>query len=191
MRSETKRSLRAEALRAARKIPLPERAGIDRAITDRLLSLDIYRAASTVFCFVGFGLEIDTGPILRDALASGKRLCVPLCGAAGEMTAREIADLGELSPGAYGIPEPPCGSALVEWREIELAVVPCAACSRDGARLGRGGGYYDRALAVMGGTSAAICREAQIFESIPTEPHDVRVSLVITERAAYEGGREL
>ncbi|MDO4316153.1 MAG: 5-formyltetrahydrofolate cyclo-ligase, partial [Oscillospiraceae bacterium] len=118
-----------------------------RAIAAHLLAMPEYQAAGTVFCFVGCGREIDTRPILEDALAAGKTLCVPLCTAPGIMELRRIAGLDELAPGAYGIPEPPAGAPAVAVDEVDFAVLPCATCDRFGHRLGRGGGYYDRFLA--------------------------------------------
>ncbi len=57
-----------------------------------------YQEAQTVFCFVGTDREIDTRPILEDALAAGKTLCVPLCTEPGRMESRQITDLSQLDP---------------------------------------------------------------------------------------------
>lgn len=56
-----------------------------------------YQAAGTIFCFVGTPHEIDTRPILENALAAGKRLCVPLCTGPGMMELRQITTLSQLS----------------------------------------------------------------------------------------------
>ena len=97
-----------------------------------------------MFCFVSAGREIDTRPILERTLADGRTLCVPLCVADGVMELRAVRDLKELSPGAYGILEPPADSPALSPDQIDLAVIPCVTCSREGRRLGRGGGYYDQ-----------------------------------------------
>ena len=90
--------------RAARKALSPEEKRlIDAAIANKLLRSEWYRAAACVFCYVSTPEEIDTFPILRQALADGRTLCVPLCGTKGEMTARRIRSLEELKSGAYGI----------------------------------------------------------------------------------------
>lgn len=164
------------------------KAASSRAIAAHLLAMPEYQAAGTVFCFVGTAREIDTRPILADALAAGKALCVPLCTAPGIMELRRITALETLSPGAYGILEPPAGAPAVGVDEVDFAVLPCVTCDRLGRRLGKGGGYYDRFLAHYRGGSVLLCREKLIREEIPVEPHDYPVPWVLTERGLYEDG---
>lgn len=164
------------------------KAASSRAIAAHLLAMPEYQAAGTVFCFVGTAREIDTRPILADALAAGKALCVPLCTAPGIMELRRIIALDVLSPGAYGILEPPAGAPAVGVDEVDFAVLPCVTCDRLGRRLGKGGGYYDRFLAHYRGGSVLLCREKLIREEIPVEPHDYPVPWVLTERGLYEDG---
>ena len=143
---EEKQQLRATIRRLSAQLPFRYREAADRAIARHLLALPEYRSAGAVFCFVSAGREIDTRPILEQTLADGKMLCVPLCVADGIMELRAIRDLEELFPGAYGILEPPADSPALSPDQIDLAVIPCVTCSREGRRLGRGGGYYDRFL---------------------------------------------
>lgn len=159
-----------------------------RAIAGHLLAMPEYQEAGTVFCFVGTDREIDTRPILEDALAAGKRLCVPLCVGKGLMELRQVTDLRQLVPGAYGILEPPADSPLVSVDEVDFAVLPCLTCNHLGQRLGRGGGYYDRFLSHYRGGTVLLCREKLIREEIPLEPHDYPVPWVLTERGLYEDG---
>lgn len=160
-----------------------------RAIAAHLLAMPEYQAAGTVFCFVGTAHEIDTRLILEKALATGKRLCVPLCTAEpGIMELREITSLEQLSPGAYGISEPPANAPEIRIDEVDFAVLPCVTCNHLGHRLGRGGGYYDRFLAGYRGGTVLLCREKLIREEIPLEPRDMPVPWVLTERGLYEDG---
>ncbi|MDR1764725.1 MAG: 5-formyltetrahydrofolate cyclo-ligase [Lachnospiraceae bacterium] len=128
----------------------------DMAIADRLLAMDAYRDAASVFCFVGTKSEVDTLPIIRRALSDGKTLSVPLCkgerapGKPGVMEARIINSLDDLKDsGMYGIIEPYGHCAAIAPADIDLAVTPCLACGRDCLRLGKGGGYYDLFLGEM------------------------------------------
>lgn len=159
-----------------------------RAIAAHLLAMPEYQEAGTVFCFVGTEREIDTRPILKDVLAAGKRLCVPLCTGKGIMEPRQVTDLAQLVPGAYGILEPPANAPPAAVDEVDFAVLPCLTCNHLGQRLGRGGGYYDRFLSHYRGGTVLLCREKLIREEIPLEPHDYPVPWVLTERGLYEDG---
>jgi 5-formyltetrahydrofolate cyclo-ligase len=187
-KAEEKKLARAAARETLETLSERYRARADAAIAAQLTALPEYRAADTVFCFVGCGREIDTRPLLTDALARGKRLCVPLCTEPGKMEPREITALSDLTPGAYGILEPGEDSPRVQADEIDFTVVPCLACDCAGRRLGRGGGYYDRFLALYRAAAVLVCRERSLRPELPVEPHDRPVPWVLTERGLYEDG---
>lgn len=187
-KQEEKQQLRRIIRAMERQLSAQYRACSARSITARLLAMPEYRAARTVFCFVGTEREIDTRPILEDALAAGKVLCVPLCTGPGAMETRRITALSDLRPGFLGILEPPPDSSQVPADDVDFAVLPCLACNRRGQRLGQGGGYYDRFLSGYRGGSVLLCRERLLREEIPVEPHDYPVPWVLTERGLYEDG---
>lgn len=83
-----------------------------------------------------------------------------------------------LELGAFHIEEP-TGSDTIDPDEIELIVVPAMAYDRQGHRLGRGKGFYDRLLASTKATKVGIAYEFQLVDEIPTEPHDVNMDIVI------------
>ena len=104
------------------------------------------------------------------------------------MELRAIRDLKELFPGAYGILEPPADSPALSPDQIDLAVIPCVTCSREGRRLGRGGGYYDRFLAHYRGAAVLLCRERLLRQEIPFGVHDYPIPWVLTEAGLFEDG---
>ena len=187
-KAEEKQRLRRVIRELERQLSPRYKAESSRAIAAHLLAMPEYQTAGTVFCFVGTKREVDTRPILEDALAAGKRLCVPLCTEPGIMEPREITDLCQLVPGAYGILEPPADAPRVEVDEVDFAVLPCVTCNHLGQRLGQGGGYYDRFLTHYRGGTVLLCREKLIREEIPLEPRDMPVPWVLTERGLYEDG---
>ncbi len=160
----------------------------DRRIVELLTALPVYQNAGTMGCFVGVRREIDTRPLLQNALLTGKGLCVPLCTGPGEMEMRLVENLSRLSPGTLGIPEPPPEAPVCPPEAIDLLIVPCLACDRQGNRLGQGGGYYDRFLAGYDGITVALCREEQVQDRIPVEVPDRPVWGVLTERGLYRQG---
>ena len=152
----------------------------DGALIRRFLSLPEYRRAKTVLLYRGVGGEIDTAPILQDALSAGKLVALPRITGPDLMEARRVASAEELVPGKYGIPAPPAESELIPPEALDLILVPGAAFTPEGDRLGRGGGYYDRYLPRTAGFKVALARRGQLFPALPTQAHDQRVDLVVT-----------
>ena len=123
-RQEEKQQLRAIVRRLEAALTPEYKAKSGRAIVRRLLAMPEYQEAQTVFCFVGTTCEIDTRPILEDILSAGKTLCVPRCTAPGHMEPRQITDLSQLSPGAYGILEPSDDAAGPRQRRLRPLSLP-------------------------------------------------------------------
>lgn len=185
--NEGKEALRIQMRQLLKSLPTSYRTAADRAISTHLLELPGYLMAETVLSFVPTGLEIDIRPLLLDALAQGKRLCVPRCtDIPGVMELRAISSLETLIPGKYGILEPGEDSPAVISDQVDFAVLPCVTCSRDGLRLGHGGGYYDRFLSTYRGSAVLVCRERQIQTDIPVEPMDIPVHRIVTEIGHFD-----
>ena len=173
-------------MKRAREVEWKYLAASDRELTRLFLSLPEYRAAKTVMCYCGKFPEPDTTEIMESVLRDGKILALPLIVEKGVMEARRVKALGELMPGAYGINEPPEEAELIAPEELDVILVPAAAFARNGHRLGRGGGYYDRYLSATGAFTVGLSRERLILEEVPTSDHDVPVMLLITEKGIVE-----
>lgn len=88
-----------------------------------------------------------------------------------------------LITGAYGIKEPGrTGCPSVSEKEIDLLIVPGVAFDRQGNRLGRGKGYYDRLLSRLNVPKVGLCFDFQLFPHIPTEPFDIRMDGIVTDK---------
>ncbi len=176
----TKSELRSIAKEKNKKLSEFEREAIDKKIFKNFLSLDIL--SKRVFVYVSFGDEIETRDIIEHFFKNGCEVCVPLCRENGVMEAKRISALSELSPGKYGILEPTSAAESVSPSEISLAIIPGLSFGHDFSRLGRGAGYYDRFLEkVKGATKVALCREINLYETVPCEEHDEKVDIIITE----------
>ncbi len=183
-----KHALRSHFITLRAELSASEKQKIDRGITGLILSSWQYRKAGSVFIYVSTSAEIDTRIILMDALKAGKTVCVPLCGRAGEMTARRILSIDSLSPGKHGILEPQASSEIIS--KPELAIVPALACDRSGYRLGYGGGYYDRFLARTHTASIALCAESRLTQHLPHDLYDQRCRWIATERRVFVADEE-
>ena len=89
--------------------------------------------------------------------------------------------LVELVAGSWGIREPGPGCPELHAGEMDLIVLPGAAFTRDGKRLGYGGGFYDTLLAgpAAGVPLAGVCFPCQLLDDLPMEAHDRHVDMVI------------
>ncbi len=90
-------------------------------------------------------------------------------------------DESRLSLGSFHIEEP-TGNDTTDINEIELIIVPAVAFDRQGNRVGRGKGYYDRLLSDTKATKIGVGYDFQLIEEgIDADPHDVQMDMVITE----------
>lgn len=153
-----------------------ETAGVIRKLSE----LPELRAATTVFCYVSEGAEVETHKLIAALLRSGRRVFVPRIDG-DSMSAVEITSFDQLERGAFGILEPPASFPVTSPDEIEIALVPGVAFGEDGTRLGRGKGCYDSWLANYSGTKCAIVRDADLLPTVPVEPHDVKMNIIVTE----------
>lgn len=150
-------------------------------LAGHVLASPQYASARTVMLYMACGGEIRLDGVMLDVLQSGRRLCLPLCGAPGMMTARLAASPEELRPGAYGVMEPAADCPIVPPEEIDLVLVPGTAFDRRGGRLGQGGGYYDRYLAGTRAFLMGVCHSFALLEGpLPCCGHDVRMHAVAT-----------
>lgn len=154
-----------------------ERAAKSEAIASALLAREDVSRARTLALFLSLGDEPQTRGLI-DALAASHRIVVPRV--TGERMEFAHYVPGSLRRGAFGIEEP-AGGEVVEPADIDAMVVPGVAFTADGARLGRGRGYYDRYLASEGFRAVCIgvCFAEQVVDELPTEPHDRAMDAVI------------
>ncbi len=157
---------------------------LSAAAGSHLFGLPEFKSARTVMFFVSFGSEIDTLPMIRRALAEGKRVAAPAAEPSRrQLCPREVGDTSaDLAPGAHNIREPKSRCRPVGLDEIDLVIVPAAVWSADGYRIGYGGGYYDRFLArVPHAGWIGLGFETQVVDSVPHGPHDLPVHALVTE----------
>lgn len=89
-------------------------------------------------------------------------------------------DRSRLRLGSFHIEEPQ-GDETCSMDDIEMVVVPAVAYDRQGNRVGRGKGYYDRLLRDTKAVKIGVGYAFQLVDEIDCEPHDVRVDMVITD----------
>jgi 5-formyltetrahydrofolate cyclo-ligase len=118
----------------------------------------------------------------------GARVLLPVVPAEGAELGWAV-DTGRLAPGRFGLLEP-VGPRLgpTAVGTADVVVLPALAVSRDGVRLGRGGGYYDRALRHVrpDAVLVAVVFDDELLDELPAEPHDRQVTAVVTPSGGWE-----
>ena len=180
----TKLAVRDQLLAARKRMPvmvLGERA---RALADHVVAAAEVRRAATVAAYVSVHSEPGTGPLLEALRLDGRRVILPLLQPDGDLSWATYAGPEELRTARRGLLEPTgrdLGPDAVAAADVVL--VPGLAVGRDGMRLGRGGGSYDRALGrvPVGTFVCVLLNSEELLDAVPTEDHDRRVTAAATE----------
>ena len=181
-----KTALRDRFLARRRDRSPAERATAAAAVTTTLL----HRLARvrTLAAFVPDETEPGTGRLPAAFTQLGARVLLPVV----PDTGRELGwavDTGRLAPGRFGLLEP-VGPRLgpTAVGAAEVVVVPAVAVDRAGTRLGRGGGYYDRALRHTrpGAVVVALVFDDELVDRLPALAHDRPVSAVVTPNGGWQ-----
>ncbi|WP_179394376.1 5-formyltetrahydrofolate cyclo-ligase [Lacticaseibacillus absianus] len=147
-----------------------------------LMTTPQWQTAATIATTVSSPIEVPTAPVIAAAVAAGKRVYLPKT-----MPHRQMAFLPDPGPAAritspYGIPEPAYDAAAVD-QQVDLVIVPGIAYALDThARLGFGGGYYDRFLAQYRGATITLAAPAMAVPTAtwPIAPTDILIQTLIT-----------
>src|SRR5450759_4204752 len=184
----TKLGIRKKLLALREQLSPDIRAAWSEAISAHIVKLEIYRQASTILGYMNFGAEFASELWIQQVLADGKKLALPRVNRhTNQLDLYWVDDLeNQLAAGLWGIREPIVERCerLSTLNEVEFALLPGVAFTRDGARLGYGSGFYDKLLAHMTHQPAlaAAAFALQIVEQIPQEATDVKVGWIITEQ---------
>lgn len=130
--------------------------------------------------------ELDTAPLAAALYEKGARLALPVVAARNTPLAFHAWSPGAaLLKGAHGAMTPDPESPALE---PDIVVAPLLAFTRDGGRLGYGGGYYDRTLEALrkdkSVTAVGYAYAAQEVDALPLSPLDQRLDWIVTEAEA-------
>jgi len=161
MESANKANLRKQILEA--------RPQSSKGLTENLIRLSFELEAEVIASYWPVGSEPDVSEFNNWVLMLGKTLLTPRV----KSDTLEFAS-GAPAPGAFGILEP---QGLVEPLEsADLILVPSLAIDAFGNRLGKGKGFYDRALAGVTKPKFGVIFDSEFLDSLPVEDHDLKVN---------------
>ncbi len=179
-----KLALRDQLLAARRHLPLAVIGERARLLAGHLLEAPEIRRAATVAAYVSVSSEPGTGPLLEILRDAGKRVILPVLQPDNDLDWAAYDGPASLRSAGRGLLEP--DGPLLGFDAVATAdavLVPGLAVGRDGMRLGRGGGSYDRVLGriPVGTFVCVLLNSEEVLDSVPREDHDRPVSAVATE----------
>lgn len=185
---------RDQLLAARRRRPLVEVVEAARAVAGHLLATPEVRRAASVAAYVSMSGEPGTGPLLDALHGRGARVLLPVLLPDGDLDWAVYAGADALAPGRRGLLEPVGPRLGVDAiGTADVVLVPGLAVGRDGVRLGRGGGSYDRALGrvPVGTFTCVLLYDGEVGVPVPVEPHDRAVTHAATPSGLVRLGRPL
>lgn len=187
--ADEKQYIRAVLSEARSSLPAECIGPLSARIQRRLITTQTYLTATKIVLYAPLGREVETALIAADALSSRRSLYYPIVDRKHHrIRLGAVSDLGELRSGAFGILEPPA-IAVVEAEALGAALVcvPGIAFTTTAARLGRGGGYYDRLLAALPveAVTVGLAYSFQLIDRLSEQAHDRRLDFIVTESAVY------
>lgn len=177
-----KEELRAQSKAFLRSISKTDLNLQSALIADRISAMPEWDRAKTILGFVPGNHEPDINKLLREAISTGKRICLPQFNPIQTTYSAVLVSNPntDLISGKYGVLEPKAGSEVIPFSEIDCVLVPGLAFDSTGGRLGRGGGWFDRMLAEIRGLRIGVAFSVQLVGNVPVESHDIRMDCLVT-----------
>ncbi len=187
---EIKRGLRRALADARSSLSATELSARSAALTANVLS--IVTPGSTVAAYHPLGSEPGVGALLDGLRSAAGRIWLPISGPDNELLWAVDEGDEETAAGQLGVLEPT--GQRHNWHvltECDLVLVPALGVNPQGVRIGKGAGYYDRALAHLYTRAerprvAVLLFDGEVREDVPAEDHDMPVDLIITDKGITE-----
>ena len=182
--SEEKKALRKQLLAQRKAVNGAEKAALDAALCARIAEAEFFRTADLILGFMPIRGEPDLTPLFEVAFAAGKQVALPRC-EGNEMRFLSFAPETVCVPDRFGILTPPTDAPAAICTARTLCLLPGLAATRDGIRLGYGGGFYDRFLADFRGHTLFALYHRLLCEALPKEHFDIPAEVILTEKEIF------
>lgn len=187
--AQSKSELRKALRERRRAIPGAERARAGLAVARHIQDLPAWSRSKHIALYLPADGEIETGELIVKAREAGLNLYLPVVGSDDVMHFALWEANALLEKNCYGIPQPGPQYSQRPANKLDIIIMPLVGWSHSGARLGMGGGFYDRALAgAAGPVRVGLGFECQQAEVLPIEPWDIPMDFVVTESALHTCG---
>ena len=173
-----KKELRS-AINGALKNTTPEqRQAWSYDFCNEILSDERISKAKVIMAFYPLDIELDISPLLDKFINDGKLVLLPVVVNATDLQLRKYTNKNSLVEGDFKI-QIPKGEEFTSYDIIEAVLVPGVAFDKNGHRLSRGKGYYDRFLKKLNNAyTRAVYFPLQLVDNVPVDQHDVIIDYV-------------
>lgn len=180
---QTKQEKRERMLKHLNEFSKEEHAEISTQLQERLFASPLWQKAEVIGIYLSMDVEWDTLAIVARAFEEGKRVAIPkVFPETKEMFFYELTALSDVVVGHFGIREPDVEIAQEMDKDLlSLMIVPGVVFSKDGYRIGFGGGYYDRFLADFIHPTVSLVHSSQLVQDLPIDHFDIPVHYLFTE----------
>lgn len=138
----------------------------------------VFQDAKRIFIYYSLPGEVSTLNFI-EKWKEEKEFFLPVV-QGDTLTFRKYISGAELNKSAFGVLEPQ-GEDFLEYKKVDLIIVPGVSFDRRKNRIGYGKGYYDRFLSSVNIPKMGVCYDFQLLDNIPTDENDIQMDYVISE----------
>ncbi|MBO1197946.1 5-formyltetrahydrofolate cyclo-ligase [Staphylococcus simiae] len=173
-----KKEIRQQILQQLKDFKGTKKMQADKYLADQLFATAEYQYAHTIALVLSFNHEVNTFPIIEQALQDGKSVYVPEMDYKSRlMTFKEIDNINEIAKDKKGIYYTTSNGQTTN--ELDLIVVPGVGFQQNGYRIGYGGGYYDKFLSAFPTSTISLLYDFQLTTFDPESFDQVVDKLII------------
>jgi 5-formyltetrahydrofolate cyclo-ligase len=169
--AERKAQQRGEARGRRKALDVSYRSAASKLISSRIIASEHFERASIIASYEWMHSEVQTSALNAAAAGKGTVLIVP-----------EV-----LGPESMRFVRSDARDVAVDLSVADLIIVPAVGFDLGGNRLGNGRGYYDRALASVGGLKVCVAFDAQRLDALVIDSTDVPMDVIVTESGVVFG----
>lgn len=179
---EQKQKLRSLFLRERRRLTVETVRDVGHDILQILDKSGVIADNNVFHLYYPINNEVDTRPFITRLFALGKTVLLPRTDFdLGTMDTFIVHSFDDLEITRFGMHEPKL-SCVVYTDAPDVVCVPGAVFDMKGNRIGYGKGFYDGFLAFNSAKKIAFAYDFQVIESLPHDPHDIKMDMIVTEK---------
>ena len=187
----TKQALREQLSLAAFDMTPDERADQSALICRRIFESSLWQSSQAIMLYSPLTSEVNVNPLIESGLSDIKIVSLPrFLSKSDRYAPYVIRQSGDVVDGAFRVMEPSADCVELKSNQLELVIVPGVGFDHFGARLGRGGGHYDRLLQGLTATICGVCFRQQVLPRVPEEAHDIKMDCIITPDGWLTGSQD-